>query len=232
MQKIQKLLILISGIFLLTGCTQNQTPPIQNNSNNNEIIDEKDEQYNHTRHGIDIQDRPAHSNFSWDNDPIATLDTTDSITKTDGRIIEIGATGISMILPHEYTIDNLTPKEVEECMIARFISPEHEMVFELFEFKKQEWQNLESNTNKDLNTKYGIAVYDRIDINDVNCICYNSKKYYNGIECVVENYLFETDEKFGRISFYMNGDDANECIDKIVGSLEKIPAEGISTIGQ
>lgn len=134
--------------------------------------------------------------------------------------IAIGTTGYVISVPSDYYSADVTDVERRDDMIAYYKSDKHLMDFDVYQYAKdgrtlKEYTEIESK-------EYGAEKFEEISINDIDITLYYSEEKYDGIEYRVANYIFETDEDFGELAFWLDGDDAEELTEEIMATIKYV----------
>lgn len=117
-------------------------------------------------------------------------------------------------------------------MIAYYKSDEFLMDFDVYQYP-HEGRDLYAYTETEAK-QYNADGITEVTINDTELGLYYSKESYEGEEgeFVVANYIFVAGNDFGELSFWQDGDEAEELTKTIINSItttpEEEPAEALS----
>ena len=143
--------------------------------------------------------------------------------------IMIGTTGYSISVPSDYYGADVTEEERRDDMIAYYKSDEHLMDFDVYQFSR-DYTSLEEYTTEE-SKEYGAEDFDIMQINGTLLTRYYSNETYEGKEYKVANYIFETETDFGELSFWLDGDDAEELTEQIISTITKTDYEAYDMLG-
>lgn len=150
----------------------------------------------------------------------------------DAGYIEIGTTGYFIKVPNSYYQGDVKDHERKDDMIAYYKSDEFLMDFDVYQYP-HEGRDLYAYTETEAK-QYNADGITEVTINDTELGLYYSKESYEGEEgeFVVANYIFVAGNDFGELSFWQDGDEAEELTKTIINSItttpEEEPAEALS----
>ncbi len=140
----------------------------------------------------------------------------------------IGTTGYIITIPSDYYGSEVTEKERKDDMIAYYKSDERLMDFDVYQFAKNGKTLLEYTAEEA--HQYGAKDFEKVQVGDIEATLYYSYEEYSGIQYRVANYIFETTTEFGELSFWLDGDGADELAGQIISSL-RYAGENYDMIG-
>ena len=143
----------------------------------------------------------------------------------DARYMEIGTTGYFIKVPKSYYQGDVKDNERKDDMIAYYKSDEFLMDFDVYQFPN-EGKDLYAYTETKAK-QYNADGITEVTINDTDLGLYFSKKKYEGEEgeFIVANYIFISGNDFGELSFWQDGDEAEELTKAIINSITTTPEE-------
>ena len=155
-------------------------------------------------------------------DPDKTEDTKDA-DNFDMTEIEIGTSGFMISIPSDYYEGEVTREDKKDDQIAYFRSDDHLMDFDVYQFDK-EGMTLEEYAAKEAR-EYNADKVEDAGFNGVNMKLYYSQEEYEGKSYPVANYIFENDTDFTELSFWLDGEDAEDLVRQILFSIYYNPGE-------
>ena len=138
--------------------------------------------------------------------------------------IEIGTTGFMISFPSDYYEGEVTREDKKDDQIAYYKSDKHLMDFDVYQFDK-EGMTLEEYAVKEAR-EYNADKVEDAGFNGVNMKLYYSQEEYEGKLYRVANYIFENDTDFAELSFWLDGDDAEDIVRQILFSIYYDPGDG------
>lgn len=133
--------------------------------------------------------------------------------------IALGMSGYTVKIPSDYSEGDVMQSEREDGMIAYYRSGSSMMDFDVYEFDRNN-QDLHNYALYDA-YKYGADEVEDIEINGIPVALYYSNENYEGEYYKVANYLFANPNEFVELCFWLDGDDAKELTESIIGTLKK-----------
>ncbi len=131
--------------------------------------------------------------------------------------IDIGTTGYAISIPSDYYSSEVTKEERKDDQIAYYKSDEHLMDFDVYQFGK-DGMTLEEYAKKEAK-EYKADGVEEVTYNGISMMQYYSQEEYDGESYHVANYIFENDDDFVELTFWLDGDDAEELVEKILFSI-------------
>lgn len=143
----------------------------------------------------------------------------------DAQYIEIGTTGYFIKIPKSYYQGEVYDNERKDDMIAYYKSDEFLMDFDVYQFPN-EGKDLYDYTEAEAK-QYNADGITEVTINDTDLGLYYSTESYEGEEgeFTVANYIFVSGNDFGELSFWQDGDEAEELTKAIINSITTTPEE-------
>ena len=138
--------------------------------------------------------------------------------------IEIGTTGFMISIPSDYYEGEVTRVDKKDDQIAYYKSDKRLMDFDVYQFDK-EGMTLEEYAAKEAE-EYNADKVEDASFNGVNMKLYYSQEDYEGKSYRVANYIFENETDFAELSFWLDGDDAEDLVDQILFSVYFDPGDG------
>ena len=155
-------------------------------------------------------------------DGLLVLRTSGSLTRYERAKtaeIKLGTTGYVIAIPVEYREGEVTDRERADDQIAYYFSDEHLMDFDVYQFST-EGRTLEEYAAAEA-AEYGADEVESFEVNGITLARYYSEEAWEGGVYRVANVLFTAVDSFAELSFWLDGDDAEELADAIVQSLER-----------
>ncbi|MBQ7587570.1 MAG: hypothetical protein IJT37_06035 [Lachnospiraceae bacterium] len=142
-----------------------------------------------------------------------------STDETDHVVTEIalGTTGFNISIPSDYYSGEVTKDDRKDDQIAYYKSDEHLMDFDVYQFGK-DGMTLEEYAKKEAK-EYKADGVEEVTYNGISMMLYYSQEEYDGESYRVANYIFENDDDFAELSFWLDGDDAEELVEQILFSI-------------
>lgn len=131
--------------------------------------------------------------------------------------IDLGTTGFKISIPSDYYSSEVTKEERKDDQIAYYKSDEHLMDFDVYQFGK-DGMTLEEYAKKEAR-EYKADGVEEVTYNGISMMLYYSQEEYDGESYRVANYIFENDDDFAELSFWLDGDDAEELVEQILFSI-------------
>ncbi len=131
--------------------------------------------------------------------------------------IHIGTTGFVISIPSDYYEGEVTREERKDDQIAYYKSDEHLMDFDVYQFDKEGMALLEYAESEA--EEYNADDVEEVMYNGVRMMLYYSQEEYEGKSYRVANYIFENDADFAELSFWLDGDDAEDLVERILFSI-------------
>ena len=141
-----------------------------------------------------------------------TDETGDSVTE-----IALGTTGFNISIPSDYYSGEVTKDDRKDDQIAYYKSDDHLMDFDVYQFGK-DGMTLEEYAKKEAK-EYKADDVKEVTYNGICMMLYYSQEEYDGESYSVANYIFENDDDFAELSFWLDGDDAEELVEQILFSI-------------
>ena len=91
------------------------------------------------------------------------------------------------------------------------------MDFDVYQFDK-DGMSLEEYANEEA-AEYKADGVEEVTYNGISMMQYYSQEEYDGESYHVANYIFENDDDFVELTFWLDGDDAEELVEKILFSI-------------
>ena len=150
-----------------------------------------------------------------------SLDNEDADNKlTD---ISLGTTGFIISIPSDYYNGEVTKEERKDDQIAYYRSDDHLMDFDVYQFGK-EGMTLREYAESEAE-EYKADKVEEVMYNGVSMMLYYSQEEYDGKLYRVSNYIFENDTDFVELSFWLDGDDAEDIVQQILFSIYMDPED-------
>ena len=147
----------------------------------------------------------------------------------DAQYMEIGTTGYFIKVPKSYYQGDVKDNERKDDMIAYYKSDEFLMDFDVYQFPN-EGRDLYAYTETEAK-QYNADGITEVTINDTELGLYFSKEKYEGEEeYLVANYIFVSGNDFGELSFWQDGDEAEELTKAIINSITTTPEEASAEV--
>ena len=131
--------------------------------------------------------------------------------------IDIGTTGYAISIPSDYYSGEVTKDDRKDDQIAYYKSDEHLMDFDVYQFGK-DGMSLGEYAKKEAE-EYKADGVEEVKYNGIPMMLYYSQEEYEGEEYRVANYIFENFKDFTELSFWLDGDDAEELVEQILFSI-------------
>ena len=155
----------------------------------------------------------------WDcsmEDGLLILKGSDRVMRYE-KIVPVGTTGYCVVVPGDYVQGEVTEEQRQDDMIAYYRSSEHLLDFDVYQYGSNgrtltEYVAIEAK-------QYGSDRFESTEINGIPVCFYTSKEQYDGVDYRVVNCLFAAGDDFGELSFWMDGEDAPNVAEQILGSL-------------
>ena len=146
----------------------------------------------------------------------------------DAQYIEIGTTGYYIKVPKSYYQGEIKDKERKDDMIAYYKSDEFLMDFDVYQYPT-EGRELYAYTKEEAK-QYKADGITEVTINETDLGLYYSKERYEDEkdEFIVANYIFVSGDDFGELSFWQDGDEAEELTKTIINSITTTPEESFA----
>jgi hypothetical protein len=143
----------------------------------------------------------------------------------DAQYMEIGTTGYFIKVPKSYYQGEVKDNERKDDMIAYYKSDEFLMDFDVYQYPN-EGRDLYAYTETEAR-EYKADGITEVTINDTELGLYYSTESYEGEEgeFLVANYIFVSGDDFGELSFWQDGDEAEELTRTIINSITTTPEE-------
>ncbi|MBQ6504016.1 MAG: hypothetical protein IJI57_08915 [Flexilinea sp.] len=135
-----------------------------------------------------------------------------------GNRVEIGTTGLSILIPEDYVSGELTEEDIADDMIAYYYSDAHLMDFDIYQFPS-EGQSLEEYARAEA-AEYGVEEITWWGLNDIEGARYYSSEEYDGQTFPCVTYILVAGDDFAEIAFWLDGEDAEDLADNIIYSLK------------
>ena len=137
--------------------------------------------------------------------------------------VEIGTTGFMISIPLDYYEGEVTREDKKDDQIAYYKSDSHLMDFDMYQFGK-EGMTLDEYAAEEAG-EYNADKVEDANFNGVNMKLYYSQEDYEGKSYRVANYIFENDTDFAELSFWLDGDDAEDIVNQILFSIYYDPGD-------
>lgn len=138
----------------------------------------------------------------------------------DTKYVSVGSTDYRIGIPESYEEGELTEEDLADNMTAYWHSGEYLMDFDIYQFAKEGQTYIDYARTEA--AAYGVDADDVADwqVNGIDMAQYYSSREYEGetINCVT--WIWEAGDDFVRITFWLDGDDAEGLADQIIFSLE------------
>lgn len=138
-------------------------------------------------------------------------------TDHDTMEINIGTTGFVISIPSDYYEGKVTREDRSDDQIAYYKSDGHLMDFDVYQFDK-EGKELPEYAESEAK-EYGAENVEEVTYNGIRMMLYYSTEEYDGNTYRVANYIFENDTDFAELSFWLDGDDAEDLVEQILFSI-------------
>ena len=135
--------------------------------------------------------------------------------------ISLGTSGFIISIPSDYYNGEVTKDDRKDDQIAYYKSDEHLMDFDIYQFEK-EGMTLKGYAESEAD-EYKADKVEEVVYNGVSMMLYYSKEEYEGKSYRVSNYIFENDTDFVELSFWLDGDDAEDIVEQILFSIYMDP---------
>ena len=140
--------------------------------------------------------------------------------------IDIGTTGFAISVPSDYYSAEVTKEDRKDDQIAYYKSDEHLMDFDIYQFGK-DGLTLEEYANEEAE-EYKADGVEEVKYNGIPMMLYYSQEDYEGEEYLVANYIFENFADFAELTFWLDGDDAEELVEQIMSSIRQEQMVGLA----
>ena len=151
-------------------------------------------------------------------DGLLVLRAPDSVTRYE-KILPLGTTGYSVIIPADYTAGEVTAEERQEDQIGCYRSDRHLMGFDVYQFASG-GQSLADYAAAEAR-EYGTDTVKPLEVNGLALALYDSEESDAGKSYRAANYLFAAGDDFGELSFRLDGGDAEALTEQIIASIFK-----------
>ena len=131
--------------------------------------------------------------------------------------IYIGTTGYAISIPSDFYSSEVTKEERKDDQIGYYKSDDHLMDFDVYQFGK-DGMTLEEYAKKEAK-EYKADGVEEVTYNGIFMMLYYSEEEYDGESYRVANYIFENDDDFAELSFWLDGEDAEELVEQILFSI-------------
>ena len=140
--------------------------------------------------------------------------------------IDIGTAGYAISIPSDYYSAEVTKEERNDDQIAYYKSDEHLMDFDVYQFSK-DGMTLGEYARKEAE-EYKADGVEEVTYNGIPMMRYYSQEKYEGKSYRVANYIFENFKDFAELSFWLDGDDAEELVEQIMLSIRQEQMVGMA----
>lgn len=131
--------------------------------------------------------------------------------------VPIGISAYYLTVPGGYKEGDCTDAERADDMVAYYYSDDSTMDFDLYQFAK-DGKTLEDYAKEECD-QYSGTDLTASEINGIPVESYKSVEAYDGTDYNVISYLFEDNENFMEVCFWLDGDTAAEEADAIIQTL-------------
>jgi hypothetical protein len=144
---------------------------------------------------------------------------------TDNTFVEtpLGTTGYIIGIPSDYYNGEVTKEDRKDDQIAYYKSDDHLMDFDVYQFEK-EGMTLREYAESEAE-EYKADKIEEVTYNGISMMLYYSQEEYEGKSYRVSNYIFENDTDFVELSFWLDGDDAEDIVQQILFSIYMEPED-------
>ncbi|MCR5607932.1 MAG: hypothetical protein K6G26_02585 [Lachnospiraceae bacterium] len=154
-----------------------------------------------------------------ENAPQEVEDILVTIAPVETYDLKLGKSPYTITIPKDYKLGDITEEEAADDMIGYYYNETTPLDFDVYEFGKAGY-TLEKYAIEEANI-YEAERVDYRTINGIDVAVYYSYEEYDGQMYNLSNYLFEYDDNFVELAFWLDGEIAVKQADRIISTLKK-----------
>jgi len=157
-----------------------------------------------------------------DEDNNAQTTTTNGVTTTDRQTIELGNTSYMLTVPAGFDEVEMSEDDVNDGQVGSYASDDTVLTFDVYQLQKSASnQTLDDYVEAEAADDDATATIAKQQINDVTVASYQSTQELEDKEYEVLTYVFEGDDEFVRIDFWLGGNVTEAEAEDIMSTLAR-----------
>ena len=145
-----------------------------------------------------------------------------SLSYVETYDLQLGDSPFYLTIPTGYVMGEVTEADIADDLVGYYYSDSSPLDFDVYQFSK-EGNTLEKYAIEEANL-YEAERVDYRTVNGIQMAFYYSYEEDEGEMYTVANYLFEYDDEFMEISFWLDGEIAVKQTDRILSTLKRVDA--------
>ena len=133
------------------------------------------------------------------------------------QTIELGTSGITMIVDASYVKGEITADDTTESQVAYYVSENTLVDFDIYQWAKAEGETLATVAAEEA-AEFG-AECTETEINGIAVMYYEATEESEGTEYTTTTFIMENGDFFAEIVFWMDGDSANDEVEAMIDTL-------------
>ena len=142
-----------------------------------------------------------------------------AVLAEDTQEIALGTSGFAITVPAGYIQGEISAEDTDESQVAYYKSEASLVDFDIYQWAKADGETLETVAAAEA-AEYDAVVTD-LQVNDITVWFYLTKEEADGVEYETVSYLMENGDYFAEIVFWLDGENATETVDAIIGSIAR-----------
>lgn len=134
-----------------------------------------------------------------------------------GNEIRLGTSSYKITTPVPYVKGELSAEDTNESQVAYYVSDETLVDFDVYQWAKAESETAEGVATEEA-AEFDAEVVKEV-INGIEVYGYNAEEEFDGTTYNTITAVFETEDDFVELVFWLDGDDAEDVVDSILSSL-------------
>lgn len=150
-------------------------------------------------------------------DTLAVVD--DGKIKDEGNVIALGTSQLMVSLPYVYEKGEISAEDTDEGQVAYYFSEETTVDFDVYQWAKADDETLADVVAEEA-AEFG-AEAQEITVNGITLAYYYAVEESEGAQYNTVTYIAEDGSDFVEIVFWLDGENAAEIVDSIIGSIAR-----------
>lgn len=136
---------------------------------------------------------------------------------------QLGSSAFTVAIPESFAEGSRTEEDIRDGMVAYMSSDETMLDFDIYQFSKEGLpDSLAAYAELEAAEYNALEVVTGEKINGIDAAWYRAKETYEGNEYATLNYLFEDEDSYVEIVFWLDGETAEAEAQEIINTLALI----------
>ena len=138
-----------------------------------------------------------------------------------GQEIRLGTTNFSLKVQKVFNKGEITKEDTEISQVAYYYSDETLVDFDVYQWAKASGETLMDAIKEEVEEFDNAEIHEK-QVNGIDLVYYYANEEYEGQAYDTITYIAEDGDYFIEIVFWLDGENAEEEADEIIGSLHKL----------